>query len=72
MPQPASIEHRYTDGDDLVQPTDRVLTVDRLLGSGYAPPESLPLAGEADCVALPGLRIRWPQPEPPTLPSMGD
>lgn len=55
----------------LVHPTDRVLTIYRLHGDSYGPPAIQSLTGESACVAVPGLRIRWPEPEdqPETLPS---
>jgi Uma2 family endonuclease len=57
----------------LVHPTDRVLTVYRLQVGAYGRPLIQPLAGETDCAAVPGLRIRWPAPEgePAALPSPG-
>jgi Uma2 family endonuclease len=47
----------------LVHPTDRVLTIYRSEGRGYGRPLVLPLSGETDCAAVPGLRICWPAPE---------
>lgn len=43
----------------LVHPTDRLLTVYRAAGAGYAAPELAELTSETPVVALPGVVIRW-------------
>lgn len=55
----------------LVHPTDRVLTVYRLQDGTYGRPLIQHLAGETECAAVPGLRVRWPQAEaePAPMPS---
>lgn len=44
----------------LVHPTDRVLTVYRLLDGAYGRPEVQALEGETGVAAIAGLRIVWP------------
>ena len=43
----------------LVHPTDRVLTVYRLLGSEYGKPDTQALEGETPVGVLPSVVIRW-------------
>ena len=43
----------------LVHPTDRILTVYRLMGAEYGKPDVQELAGETPIGALPGLTILW-------------
>jgi Uma2 family endonuclease len=56
----------------LVHPTDQVLTIYRLQDGAYGRPLIGPLAGESECAAVRGLRVRWPQAaeaEPARMPS---
>ncbi|MGH8590303.1 MAG: Uma2 family endonuclease, partial [Gammaproteobacteria bacterium] len=43
----------------LVHPTDRILTVYRLMGAEYGRPDVQELVGETPIRALPGLTILW-------------
>jgi Uma2 family endonuclease len=51
----------------LLHPTDRVLTVYRLVDRAYGKPAVQELRGETRVAVLEGLVIRWPEPEPGLL-----
>ncbi len=50
----------------LLHPTDRVLTIYRLLDGAYRKPEVQALSGETPVGVLAGLVIRWPEAAPET------
>lgn len=55
----------------LVHPLDQVVTVYRLEGRRYGPPQVLAAEGETAVAAVPAVTIRWGEIFPPTPPNPG-